>query len=133
MYFRVAGGIKINSTATIIGDKINITKGSESDSIYLCIQGAEDDGDGDWCYTKEITSDCEVAVSEIGIENVTDFNNCCVWLEIKDNNTNLIYAKEVATSAVSKLNSYIDINGLNTSSTIYGLYYKSIEVTFKKI
>ena len=27
--------------------KINITKGSESNSIYLCIQGAEDNGDGD--------------------------------------------------------------------------------------
>lgn len=107
VYFRVTGGTKINSTAIIIGDKINITKGSESDSIYLCIQGAEDDGDGDWCYTKEITGDCEVKVSEIGIEDVTDFNNCCIWLEMKDNNTNLIYAKKVATSAVPKLNSYI--------------------------
>ncbi len=122
MHFRVVGGTKIN-----------ITKGSESDSIYLCIQGAEDDGAGDWCYTKEITSDCEVAVSEIGIENVTDFNNYCVWLEMKDNNTNLIYAKKVATSAVSKLNNYIDISELNTSSTIYGLYCKGREVTFNKI
>ena len=52
---------------------------------------------------------------------------------MKDNNTNLIYAKKVATSAVSKLNSYIDISELNTSSTIYGLYCKSIEVTFKKM
>lgn len=44
---------------------------------------------------------------------------------MKDNSTNLIYAKEVATSAVSKLNSYIDISELNTSNIIYGLYYKS--------
>lgn len=43
---------------------------------------------------KEITGDCEVKVSEIGIEDVTDFNNCCIWLEMKDNNTNLIYAKK---------------------------------------
>lgn len=90
MNFRINAGDKIQSTAEYNSNQINVRKGTDSENLYLYVQGK--DSNGDWIWSEQVTSNSSYNVADIH-SGLTSTTNCKVWLETTNGSDNLAYAK----------------------------------------
>ena len=110
MTLRVDGTGKNIGTIYYNDSTIKATKGSTTGNVALVVQGNA--GTNDWYYSKQITGDVIVSVSDIETAtNVSgiDLSKCKIWLETtEDNVTYAIEATEVNAIEISKVEIAID-------------------------
>lgn len=110
MTLRLDGSSMNLGTIEYSDSAIKATKGSTTGKVALVVQG--NDGTNDWYYSKQITGDAIVSVSDI--ETATsvssiDLSKCKIWLETtEDNVTYAVEATEVDAIEISRVEVAID-------------------------
>ena len=85
---------RIGSTASYDSQTIRVTKQTDDGELYLYVQGLCDEKD--WAWSTQVTGDKEYTL--VDFEKDIDLKEFAVWLEYKDTDSNLVYAKR-ATQA----------------------------------
>ena len=110
MTLRLDGSSMNLGTIEYSDSAIKATKRSAAGNVALVVQG--NDGTNDWYYSKQITGDAIVSVSDI--ETATsvssiDLSKCKIWLETtEDNVTYAVEATEVDAIEISRVEVAID-------------------------
>ena len=110
MTLRLDGSSMNLGTIEYSDSAIKATKGSATGNVALVVQG--NDGTNDWYYSKQITGDAIVSVSDI--ETATnvggiELSECKIWLETtEDNVTYAVEATEVDAIEITRVEVAID-------------------------